>query len=235
MDEQQVLAILGIESETSVQQEIENRYVPDPEAHADFGLIEIWQWAEYSAAAAATGVIGNMVYDAAKTSLTKYVKRLRSRTGRNTDLTEDEAIDFARYVLACAGEPSELWNHSHRQRWARMTVETESQAQGRLVRFIDSIDTDAAISITGIDGWLNCAVTCEVLVPAGPPDKEAVTWRCKTRYEPATGTLNSGPTASARARVCEQIRSVRPAEFGPWRNLRTVRLERTPNTAWGAC
>lgn len=233
MDDQDVLDVLGIDNETTYSDEVYRRYVPMPGSQMDFGYLELVQWLQYSAAAATSGVIGNMVYDAAKTAVRNLSTRLRvARTARFTD---EEAANFARYVLACAGEPSDFWNHHDTELWNRIETETEQPEQGHLVRFTLR-PTNVHATIHWFGGFLGGFVrttTCEVIVPHGRPDRQAVRWRIKNDYEPraSAGLVD----ALTRAQRATQVHAQHPPVFGPWRDLEMVRRERIPDLPTGFC
>ncbi|MEV4804434.1 hypothetical protein AB0K18_30910 [Nonomuraea sp. NPDC049421] len=70
----------------------------DPDPHADIDSVLISRALEWGAEAAIAGVIGNAIYDGAKSAVRAFVRR--RRPDRDTGLDANEARAFALYVLA---------------------------------------------------------------------------------------------------------------------------------------
>lgn len=70
----------------------------DPDPHLDIDYVLISMALQWGAEAAIAGVMGNAIYDGAKSAVRAFVRRRRG--DRDTGLDADEARAFALYVLA---------------------------------------------------------------------------------------------------------------------------------------
>ena len=225
MQEKRVLESLGIENETTSGDAIKKRWVPDPDSQMDIGYAEAFHWAQFAAEAAASGVVGNAIYDAAKKAVIGVLERLKK--SRNAEFAESEAISFALFTLACAKEPRELWSSNgfgSKPVWQEHGPAATHLDPGWLLTFVIPPDGVRLYEMR-ISGTRT--IICEVIVPGGAPDKKKVKWRIKEIEELKCEPVPWRERKAQREALNRRLKAAADPEFSSWRTLSIVQSERT--------
>ncbi|MEU1601250.1 hypothetical protein ABZ468_53450 [Streptomyces sp. NPDC005708] len=193
----------------------------------DVDYVLVWREAQagllWSLQAAASGVIGNVIYDRAKSAMARVVSRFR-QSGRPPRIEDAEAVDIAAFALALAGVAVYPLRPRHASESDHPMSEV-SRFDGRcLVRFT-RCELQRRIVEAHRDPiricWRSRSIT-EVLMPEQGASVQDVQWRSFTQHDAAPFAAEDLEAARIVQRHWPAIRSeLRDEEPGEWRSVPT--------------